>query len=123
MSRRAPHVCSVPGCPNLVPPGRAHYCPAHERERQRGVNARRPADYKEPYGAEWQRVRAAYLAEHPACARCGAPATDVHHVVPLRAGGTHDEANLQSLCRPCHSAHTARHDGGFGNAGRRWEGD
>ncbi|MGA6536930.1 HNH endonuclease signature motif containing protein [Stenotrophomonas sp. NPDC101269] len=26
-----------------------------------------------------------------------------------------DLSNLQGLCRPCHSAKTAREDGGFGN--------
>ncbi len=37
------------------------------------------------------------------CRRCGAPATDVHHV---RTRGWRsirwDEANLVALCRPCH---------------------
>jgi 5-methylcytosine-specific restriction endonuclease McrA len=30
----------------------------------------------------------------------------VHSTWALRAGGTHDESNLQSLCHPCHSAKT-----------------
>lgn len=114
--KRAARVCPVPGCPNLAPRG-SRYCPPHEKERQRDVNARRSPGYKEPYGGEWKRIRAAHLDEYPYCAKCGAPATDVHHIRPLRQGGTHDESNLQSLCRACHSRHTARHDGGFGNRG------
>ncbi|WP_420838364.1 HNH endonuclease [Allobaculum mucilyticum] len=27
----------------------------------------------------------------------------VHHIVPLSQGGTHDENNLMSLCKSCHS--------------------
>jgi len=31
--------------------------------------------------------------------------------VPLAAGGTDERENLQGLCKPCHSAKTAREDG------------
>lgn len=64
------------------------------------------------------------LAEHPLCADpFGAhaaehriePATQVDHVVPLSAGGTHRPDNLQCLCVACHSRKTASEDGGFGN--------
>jgi 5-methylcytosine-specific restriction protein A len=56
------------------------------------------------------------------CRECGKrgivkAADEVHHVVPLAAGGTHDESNLVPLCKACHSRHTAREGGGFGNAG------
>ncbi|WP_231391317.1 HNH endonuclease [Megasphaera vaginalis (ex Srinivasan et al. 2021)] len=29
-------------------------------------------------------------------------AEEVHHIIPLSEGGTHEEANLMSLCRSCH---------------------
>lgn len=38
-------------------------------------------------------------------------AAEVHHIVPLSAGGTHDESNLMALCKPCHSRITAREGG------------
>jgi 5-methylcytosine-specific restriction endonuclease McrA len=41
----------------------------------------------------------------------GAPASaseEVDHIVPKKQGGTDDESNLQSLCKPHHSAKTAR---------------
>nr|WP_255407226.1 MULTISPECIES: HNH endonuclease [Corynebacterium] len=28
---------------------------------------------------------------------------EVHHVVPLSRGGSHDFTNLMALCKPCHS--------------------
>ena len=35
-------------------------------------------------------------------------ATEVHHIVALRDGGTNDLDNLMSLCKTCHSKRTAR---------------
>jgi len=36
-------------------------------------------------------------------------ATDIHHVVALADGGDpYDKAQLQALCKKCHSASTAR---------------
>ncbi|MHB8397811.1 MAG: HNH endonuclease [Candidatus Limnocylindrales bacterium] len=58
-------------------------------------------------GWGWSATRAAWLTGHPCCAVCGAAATEVDHVVP-RAWGGGDERNLQSLCRACHRAKTAR---------------
>ena len=36
------------------------------------------------------------------------PAQEVHHILPLSRGGTHEDANLMALCKPCHSEITAR---------------
>jgi 5-methylcytosine-specific restriction endonuclease McrA len=60
------------------------------------------------YGHTWTKLRRAYLAAHPACAKCGAPARQVDHVIPLRDGGTHAWGNLQSLCLRCHAAKSQR---------------
>jgi hypothetical protein len=39
-----------------------------------------------------------------ACRRCARTADlTIDHVVPFAAGGTDDEENLQTLCRPCNS--------------------
>lgn len=57
-----------------------------------------------------------FLAEHPICAdpfgvhkqRGDVEASsEVDHVIPLDAGGTDDEENLQALCKRCHSRKTA----------------
>lgn len=60
------------------------------------------------YGGAWKRISAAYLARHPRCAvrGCKAAAAIVDHVLPIRCGGDHREANLQSLCRSCHAKKT-----------------
>jgi 5-methylcytosine-specific restriction protein A len=48
------------------------------------------------------------LRRHPNCVVCGAPATEVDHVVPIESGGTHHDSNLRSLCKRHHSAKTMR---------------
>lgn len=50
-------------------------------------------------------MRSQVLAEQPICL-CGAPATEVDHIVPLRRGGTDLRSNLVGLCKPCHSRKT-----------------
>jgi 5-methylcytosine-specific restriction protein A len=52
------------------------------------------------------------LRAQPACAVCGAPATDVDHVVPRRLGGRDALDNLQPLCHACHSRKTNRERAG-----------
>ncbi len=42
------------------------------------------------------------------CAYCGNDATQVDHVIPRKAGGTHDMDNLVACCAPCNSAKGAR---------------
>ena len=66
------------------------------------------------YGSQWRRLRRMILAAEPLCRACGRLATDLDHVVPRAMGGTDSPANLQPLCRACHSSKTAVEDGGFG---------
>jgi 5-methylcytosine-specific restriction enzyme A len=59
----------------------------------------------------------AILEREPLCRRCAAAgrvvaATEVDHIHPKRAGGPEAFDNLQPLCKPCHSAKTAREMGG-----------
>lgn len=101
MPRRPMHSCAHAGCPALTD---QRYCPTHARqhERQRGTKQQRG------YGGAWDAMRAQVLAEQPICAACGQSyAVEVHHIRPLRLGGTHDRANLVGLCRPCHHRITA----------------
>lgn len=73
------------------------------------------------YGYRWQKARKAYLAKHPLCVACYrqgrvTAASEVDHITPHRGDRAlfWDSANWQALCKPCHSAKTAREDGGFG---------
>ena len=106
--------CSYPGCPELTS---NRYCGAHKKltEQQYNRYHRDPDAYKR-YGQAWRRIRAAYIAGHPLCEECKkagrlTPASEVHHVVALADGGTHDANNLMSVCKPCHSSITAREGG------------
>mgnify|MGYP003136418375 CR=1 FL=1 len=77
-------------------------------------DSKRPSAARRGYDARWRRARALQLDNHPWCNDCGKPANEVHHVVALRAGGARlDPANMQSLCKPCHSRKT-RAEGGRG---------
>lgn len=115
MPTRAGHPCQYPGCPAIVTTGAT--CPAH---RVGGRTDARPSRSARGYDRRWQKIRAAYLARHPLCVACQAAgrvtaATEVDHVRRLADGGTHDERNLQALCKSCHSRKTAREGKGGSN--------
>ena len=54
-------------------------------------------------------VKPACPCSQPGCPAAGryTPAQEVHHVIPLEHGGTHDPGNLRALCKPCHSRQSA----------------
>lgn len=55
----------------------------------------------------WKWTRKVKLTADPLCEVCGAIASEVDHIVGIHSGGDyHDMANLQSLCKRCHSAKT-----------------
>ena len=54
-------------------------------------------------------MRQKKLARDPLCEQCGALAQEVHHRVPLTAGGDpYVLDGLESVCKPCHSRTTRR---------------
>jgi len=72
---------------------------------------RRDPETRKRYGREWRQIRARYIAAHPLCKQCQqngqlTPAQEIHHILPLSQGGTHDEQNLMALCSSCHSGIT-----------------
>ena len=96
-----------------------HYrpCPIHDAQRQPD---RRASAAARGYGHRWRRQRAAYLRQHPLCARClqqgrETPAVVVDHIVPKAQGGLDHPDNYQSLCRRCDNWKKNKYDGGFGN--------
>jgi 5-methylcytosine-specific restriction protein A len=97
--------CKYPRCPNYSSDGTG-YCTDHVHlyiPFVRGDDSRPSIYARAGYGAEWKQARARQLAAYPSCRYCGRPATDVHHLVPVKRGGTHDSANLISLCGSCHN--------------------
>lgn len=103
MTARAPSVCNVPGCPTLIPAGTSR-CPEH------GGNQRTGRPRTGTTTRAYRTTRARVLAMHNGrCARCPAPATVVHHIVPVSEGGSNTAANLTPLCQRCHDhAHQAK---------------
>lgn len=101
-----PRPCKAPGCGAAVAEGA--YCERHGGGATfKGLSATRRG-----YGARWKRLRLQKLKLTPYCERCallGATeeATEVHHIRPLRAGGTHALSNLASLSTRCHRIITA----------------
>lgn len=61
---------------------------------------RRPRTYR---GAKWEHLRRRYLKPGTRCTYCGAPATELDHVIPWSRGGTTEPGNLAPACKPCNS--------------------
>lgn len=110
MPRKPKKPCRFPGCPNLTDD---MYCEEHIHIMNARYNKyERPYKSGERYGAEWRKIRNRYIQAHPLCEICRGrglvvAATEVHHKIPLSRGGTHDDENLMSLCKSCHSRITA----------------
>lgn len=130
MPERAGRPCAAAGCPAVVPVGQ-RYCPEHvDRLVDRLYDKQRGTASQRGYGARWRKLRAMFLRTHPLCcdpygvhqnAQEVALATDVDHVLPLRAGGANRYDNLQSLCHSCHSRKTAQQSSGWGGRSKSLE--
>jgi len=71
------------------------------------------------YDRDWQKLRDAYLFEHPLCVFCEAKglvtaAREVDHIITIaeRPDLRLEPTNLRALCTPCHSGRTARDQAG-----------
>ena len=101
--------CAHPGCPALTS---SRFCDTHAKQDAREYERyHRAPDTHKRYGRAWRCIRDRFMAAHPLCAECRkagrlTPAQEVHHILPLSEGGTHDERNLSSLCKFCHSGIT-----------------
>lgn len=117
MPQKPKHPCNQPGCRALT---YGRYCDAHKKESHRRYNKYlRDHESVMRYGTEWRKIRAAFIKANPLCHKCLdagrlTPAQEVHHIVPLRDGGTHERSNLMPLCVSCHSGITAREGGRWG---------
>ena len=119
-------LCATPGCKK--PAERGPRCSACHRAAWRKRELGRPSPTARGYDANWRnRIRPAVLErDNYTCIEpgCGAPATEVDHIVPKHKGGTDDPANLQSVCRRHHGTkpgterHRLRFGPGVGGRGR-----
>lgn len=106
MPRKPKKPCRWPGCPNLTD---NIYCEEHATQARRQYDRfERAPDVHKKYGRAWTRIRSRYAMEHPLCERCLeeeqlTPVEEVHHILPVSKGGTHDRSNLMSLCQSCHN--------------------
>ena len=97
-------VCS--GCGVITDKRRCPACArTYEISRQRRT--------KGHYDAEWVKLRARAIREHPWCSVCGHPGSPDNpltgdHIVPLRHGGLNKRDNVAVLCRGCNSGKGAR---------------
>ena len=114
MPRKPKTPCSYPGCPALTD---GRYCEEHRKKVNKDYDKNyRGSERRKRYGRAWNRIRDKYASEHPFCEQCFdkgiiVPTEEVHHKLPLSEGGTHDRANLISLCKYCHAKiHGARGD-------------
>ena len=111
MPKKPKRPCSYPGCPMLTD---GRFCTEHQKqENKRYEKYDRLPEVKKRYGRAWKRIRDRHIAQHPLCEVCKkngklTPAEEVHHIVPLSRGGTHENSNLMSLCKACHSKITAK---------------
>lgn len=81
------------------------------------VKDNRPSAINRGYDGMWAKFRAGYIKRNPLCRECKSKgiiraAKEVDHIVPISKGGDkYNEANLQSLCKSCHSRKTMRDNG------------
>ena len=102
--------CAAMGCKALT--RNARYCDDHAEMGKAWAGCQG----KGRGGRPWRRLRDKvlkrdhYLCQCADCKRLGRlrGADEVDHIVPVAAGGTDDEANLQAINHDCHREKTRR---------------
>lgn len=90
--------------------------------------ADRPCASARGYGHRWQKVRLAFLGQHPLCVSClrqgrTTAANAVDHIIPHRGDAERfwNQANWQALCTTCHNIKTANERAGRGQTYNKQE--
>lgn len=74
----------------------------------------RHADDFDYNGRKWRKLRKLQLDKYPLCKHCEANevttiASVADHIIPVKKGGDgYSMSNLQSLCKKCHDAKSAK---------------
>ena len=110
-------ICKATGCCRLVEPPHK-YCIEHqsleraEQERRKNyyTTARHNVWATLYNSPKWKALRQAKLGANPLCEKCGAEATEVHHIVPHDGDPElfYDSDNLMSICHSCHAKETQK---------------
>lgn len=103
------------GCGHRLPKGVRCLCEARrDAERKARFDKTRPSSSGRGYTGSWDRARAAFLAAHPWCRRCGQRAAVVDHITPHKGDQKlfWNTKNWQSLCTSCHSSAKQREERG-----------
>lgn len=107
-----PKLCTGPGCRRLTRGSLCDRCTLKYGRTYDRFRAGDPARhlYQTP---RWRKLRRIVLTEEQACRHHKARgqvvrATEVDHIIPHRGDERlfYDRANLQGLCKPCHTAKT-----------------
>lgn len=102
MPKAAP---TLRACGCVLPPGQScRHALQYDRERKARFDAKRPTARARGYTSKYQEARDGFLKANPNCARCGAPSSVLHHVVPHRGDKKlfWDRKNWAAVCAPCH---------------------
>ena len=120
MPTKAPTACHRMGCNGLIRNGECNRCGATRRGSDRAYDDSRGTAAQRGYDHTWRKVRRMQLAREPLCYDCKTGggnsmgggvitiASEVHHIIAKRDGGTNELDNLMSLCKACHSKRTNR---------------
>lgn len=102
--------CSKIGCPALITQG--NRCEQHRRQYRRQQDEHRGSARERGYDTAWEQFRRYYFSDaaHRICHDCQDIATELHHIrkVTEHPELRLSETNIMPLCKPCHSARTAR---------------
>lgn len=112
MSAKAKRLCARPGCQGVVHGTRCSVCGERPSSDARRESDRlRPSARTRGYTTRWEKVRLAYLREHPLCEEClrqgrVTAATVVHHKIAHEGNEQlfWDEHNWEARCRADHEA-------------------
>lgn len=103
MPRSAP---SIRFCGCIVATGdHCEHIAQRDRKRKARFDQQRPSARQRGYDSKWDKERASYLAAHPHCVMCSAPANVLDHKTPHKGDKKlfWSRSNWQSLCTACHS--------------------
>lgn len=102
MPIRAPRIC---GCGKVIAFDVKCACEMRrDAESKARFDEKRPSCRERGYTTKWDIARKDFLAAHPTCVRCGAPASVVNHKIPHRGDMKlfWNRSNWESACKPCH---------------------